>query len=209
MDVAKKTVLLTGAAGGIGAAFAQVLAAAGAQLILVSRTQAKLDALLATLPGEGHRVIAADLATSEGRAAVVDACAGSVDVLINNAGINHFGLFEAESEQQTRSMLEVNTLAPILLTKALIPQLAKRDSIIVNVGSGFGSIGFAGYCTYSASKFALRGFTEALRREMADSSVCVMYLGPRATITDMNSDIVVAMNTDIELAAGLVALGLP
>ena len=67
----------------------------------------------------------------------------------------------------------------------------------VNIGSGFGSIGFAGYSGYSASKFALRGFTEALRRELADSSVRVGYLAPRATVTDMNSEQVVAMNKEL------------
>lgn len=197
MDVTNKRVLLTGATGGIGAAFAQALAEAGARLVLVSRTQAKLDHLLAMLPGEGHCAVSADLTTTEGRNAVVDASADSVEILINNAGVNYFGLFEAQSEQQIRSMLDINSIAPMLLTHALIPQLATRESVIVNVGSGFGSIGFAGYCSYSTSKFALRGFTEALRRELADSSISVMYLAPRATNTAMNSDAVVAMNQEL------------
>ena len=94
-------------------------------------------------------------------------------------------------------MFELNTLTPILLTRLLLPLMLSRQSVIVNVGSGFGSIGFAGYCGYSASKFALRGFSEALRRELADTSVSVRYLAPRATTTDMNSDTVVAMNAEL------------
>ena len=197
MNLTNKTVLLTGASGGIGGAFARALARMGARLVLVSRCQDKLDALLATLPGEGHSAVVADLTTADGRQTVVDACAQDVDVLINTAGVNYFGLLDAQSEQQIRSMFEVNTLAPILLIQTLLPQLLSRESAIINVGSGFGSIGFAGYCGYSASKFALRGFTEALRRELADSSVSVQYLAPRATATDMNPDTVMAMNAEL------------
>jgi short-subunit dehydrogenase len=197
MILKNKTVLLTGASGGIGEAFARALARAGVRLILVSRGQDKLDALLAALPGQGHCAVVADLTASEGRQAVVDVCRDCVDILINTAGVNHFGLLDTQSEEQIRSMFEVNTLAPILLTQALLPQLLTRESAIINVGSGYGSIGFAGYCGYSASKFALRGFTEALRRELADSSVSVQYLAPRATATDMNPDTVMAMNAEL------------
>ena len=197
MDVKGKTVLLTGATGGIGEAFSQELAKAGAQLILVSRSADKLTALIERLPGNSHTQVVADLGTNEGRLAVLEACADRVDVLINNAGINHFGLLRTQSEQQLRDMIELNTIAPVLLTQGLLPQLGEKQSCIVNVGSGFGSIGFAGYCAYSASKFALRGFTEALRRELADSTIDVLYLAPRATDTSMNSEAVVAMNAEL------------
>ena len=156
MNVNGKKVLLTGATGGIGQAFAQALANKGAQLIIVSRSPDKLDALITRLPGSGHTVVAADLGADQGRQAVVAACSGGVDILINNAGVNRFGLLQSHSEQQLRDMFELNTLAPILLTQALLPQLRSSSSCIVNIGSGFGSIGFAGYCGYSASKFALR-----------------------------------------------------
>lgn len=197
MDLYNKTVLLTGAAGGIGASFAQALAHSGARLVLVGRNLLTLDTLLESLPGSGHRAIPADLGTVQGRLAVVNACVEGIDVLINNAGVNHFGMLDAQSEEQIREMFELNTMAPILLTQALLPQLVKRESIIVNVGSGFGSIGFAGYSGYSASKFALRGFTEALRRELADTPVSVLYLAPRATATSMNPDHIVAMNSEL------------
>jgi short-subunit dehydrogenase len=197
MDVKGKRIVLTGAAGGIGAACATRLAAGGARLLLVSRNARRLEGLSAGLPGEGHLAVAADLTSEAGRLAVVDACGGDIDVLINNAGINHFGLLETQSEAQLREMFEINALAPILLTRMLLPDLRQRPSAVVNVGSGFGSIGFAGYCGYSASKFALRGFTEALRREVADTRVEVLYLAPRATATDMNPQSVVALNLEL------------
>lgn len=197
MNLAGKTALLTGATGGIGRAFALALADCGVKLILVSRNLQKLNDLQQCVSGEGHRHVVADLSESAGRKTVVDACPEGVDIVVNNAGINNFGLLQQLTEYQLRQMFELNTLAPILLVQALLPQLMLRDSIVVNVGSGFGSIGFPGYCGYSASKFGLRGFSEALRRELADSSVSVRYLGPRATDTAMNSSAVVAMNTEL------------
>lgn len=197
MDVKDKTVVLTGATGGIGAAIAQSLARQGARLILVGRDQLKLDSLISELPGEPPLSVAADLSTLEGRQRVVEACGDGLDILINNAGVNHFGLLQSQSEQQLREMFELNTIAPVLLIRALLPVLQENSATIVNMGSGFGSIGFAGYCGYSASKFALRGFTEALRRELADSPVKVLYLAPRATETSMNSELVVAMNREL------------
>jgi len=197
MDLKDKTVVLTGATGGIGAAMASALAGLGANLILVSRDQRKLESLRDELPGDQHVLVAADLSEAGGREAVLSACCNGVDILINNAGVNHFGLLQSQSEQQLRDMFELNTLVPILLTRALLPLLRQSTSSIVNVGSGFGSIGFAGYCGYSASKFALRGFTEALRRELADRPINVLYLAPRATETAMNSEHVVEMNREL------------
>ncbi|MBE9538772.1 MAG: SDR family oxidoreductase [Proteobacteria bacterium] len=197
MEMKDKTVVLTGAAGGIGAAIALLFAQQGAQLILVSRNPDKLEALNNELPGGRHIRVVADLSAPEGRQHLLEACGGGVDILVNNAGVNHFGLLQSQSESQIREMFELNAIVPVLLTRALLPQMRKSGFTIVNVGSGFGSIGFAGYCGYSASKFALRGFTEALRRELAGSTVKVLYLAPRATETSMNSPAVVAMNKEL------------
>lgn len=197
MDVNGKLTVLTGAGGGIGSAMANSLAGAGARLILVARDQARLEMLCNLLPGSGHCAVAADLVTEEGRAAVLAACDGKLDLLVNTAGVNHFGMLEQQSEQQLQQMLEVNVMAPMLLTQSLLAQLRENAGTVVNVGSGFGSIGFAGYCGYSASKFALRGFTEALKRELADTGVTVQYLAPRAVDTAMNPPEVVAMNEEL------------
>lgn len=194
MQFKGKTCLLTGATGGIGEAIAHHLDAAGMRLILVARNKDKLQQLVTQLSGTDHVVVAADLCQPQGLNSIVEACQSDVDLLINSAGINCFGLFEQQSSQEWQTMFELNVLAPMKLIQALLPILNSCSSTIVNVGSGFGSIGYAGYCAYSASKFALHGFTEALRRELADTSVKVLYLAPRATQTEMNSDEVIAMN---------------
>ncbi len=197
MNISGKSLLLTGATGGIGKAMAHRLAGEGARLILVSRNQYRLDNLLARLPGEGHTAVAADISSRDGRETVVAACQGQLDGLINNAGINSFGMLDSLSDDQLGQMFEINTMAPILLTRDLLPILSESGGTIVNVGSGFGSIGFPGYCAYSASKFALRGFTEALRRELADREVSVLYFAPRATDTEMNPPEVVELNKEL------------
>lgn len=197
MNVNGKLVVLTGAGGGIGSAMAASLAAAGARLILVARNATRLEALCGSLPGAGHRTVAADIVTGAGRAQVLAACGDELDLLVNNAGVNYFGLLEQQGEQELRQMMDVNVIAPMLLTQSLLAQLQRNGGGVVNVGSGFGSIGFAGYCGYSASKFALRGFTEALRRELAGSGVTVQYLAPRAVATDMNPPEVNALNEEL------------
>jgi len=88
----------------------------------------------------------------------------------------------------------VNLLAPMWLSRALLPAMqAQNSGHIVNIGSIFGSIGFAYFTTYSASKFGLRGFSEALRRELADTGIKVSYIAPRAVRTPMNNDAVMRM----------------
>ena len=197
MQLAGKRFVLTGAAGGIGQAFAVKLAAAGAQLLLVSRSEDAIEELRQRLPGTGHSVVAADLASAAGRAALLVAAGDGVDGLINNAGISFFGFLNDQTEAQLRQTLELNLLVPMLLVRDLLPALQARGGTIVNVGSTFGSIGFPGQAAYSGSKFGLRGFTEALRRELADSGVTVQYLAPRATDTQMNSAGVQAMNREL------------
>lgn len=200
MDLAGKRFILTGAAGGIGQAFAAALANAGVRLLLVSRSEGALETMRDRLRGDRHQILVADLATAGGRGALVAAAGETVDGLINNAGVSHFGLFENQSEAELRQTLELNLLLPMLLVRDLLPVLKARGGTIVNVGSAFGSIGFGGNVAYSGSKFGLRGFSEALRRELADSGVKVQYLAPRATETPMNSAAVQAMNRELGTA---------
>lgn len=118
--------------------------------------------------------------------------------MINNAATNHFGLLSDLTEEQIASIINLNTLVPILLTRALLPcLLVAQKPRIVNIGSVFGSIGFAGQTSYSASKFALRGFTQALSREIADTDINIHYVAPRATWTDFNCPRMNAMNKEL------------
>ncbi|PCH54041.1 MAG: short chain dehydrogenase, partial [Flavobacteriaceae bacterium] len=183
MILKDKRIILTGAAGGMGSILAKALIARGAKLAMVDANADALQSLADNLSGDTYAV-AADLSSAVGCADAVEACEkhlGQVDMLINLAGLNSFANFAEEDPSRIELMMRVNVLAPMLLTRALLPSfLANNSGKIVNVGSVFGSIGFAWFTTYSASKFALRGFSEALRRELADTDVQVTYIAPRA-----------------------------
>ncbi|PYC25757.1 short chain dehydrogenase [Aquipseudomonas alcaligenes] len=194
--------LLTGASGGIGLALAERLCAGGAQVLAVSRQGGALDELARRYPQQLRR-IEADLSQAAGRQAVVEAARGlgGLNLLINAAGVNRFAMLEQLGDQEIAEMLGLNLVASVQLTRALLPLLRQqRQALLVNVGSIYGSIGYAGYATYCASKFALRGFSEALRRELADTGVGVLYVAPRATRTPMNSSQAVALNSALKVA---------
>ncbi|TNF36455.1 MAG: SDR family oxidoreductase [Gammaproteobacteria bacterium] len=187
-------ILLTGATGGIGRATARALVDAGHRVILTGRNENALQQLARQL-GERARAVSADICSASGRDALAKAC-HEIDTLINNAGINDFGLFD--DCHSVESQITTNLVAPMLLTQALLPVLKTRtDARIINIGSTLGSIGYPGYTTYCASKFGLRGFTEALERELADTSVRVQYIAPRATDTDINTDTIRQMNNEL------------
>ena len=194
-------IVLTGACGGIGRAMAIGFAEAGHNLVLVGRKAESLSALRdGLLRPRSPRYIVTDLLTEE---SVSELCAEiadgpAIDVLVNNAGISMFGLFTEADDKEIQRSLQLNLLVPMRLTKALMPLLLdSQHGAVINIGSGFGSIGFAGFSVYCASKFGLRGFTEALQREYANTHLCVHYLAPRAVNTAMNSASIVAMNDEL------------
>ncbi|AKH70824.1 short-chain dehydrogenase of unknown substrate specificity [Spongiibacter sp. IMCC21906] len=195
MTTASLTIVLTGATGGIGQALARALAAQHHRLVLLGRDSAALETLRLGLANpDGHRCYPVDLTDP---AAIdrfcQDALAAGVDVLINNAGCAQFAMLE-DSRDEAR-LLSLNLLAPIRLCRSLLPALlASGRGRIINVGSSFGGIGYPGFSLYCASKFGLRGFSEALQRELADQNIAVHYLAPRAVATEMNTAAVVAMN---------------
>lgn len=204
MELTNKTVVLTGASGGIGRALALQLARDNATLVLVGRNQEQLDRVKTELPAGSHAwVVSADIATDEGRHRIAALCTqiGSIDALINCAGVNDFALFHQQKAAMIAQLINVNVTAPILLTQRLLPLLQKANrSLIVNIGSTFGTIGHPGFVAYCASKFAMRGFSQALRRELADTSIRVQYIAPRATKTEINTDAVNAMNAALKVA---------
>jgi len=196
MRLSDARVVLTGASGGIGLAIATALCASGAQVLAVARHRAPLEGLLERYP-EQLCWVGADLTFLADRRKVLAAAEaiGGINLLINAAGINHFAMLEQLEDSDINGMLALNITAPICLTKLLLPLLKQAPSaMVVNVGSTYGSIGYPGYATYCASKFALRGFSEALRRELADTRVGVLYVAPRATRTAMNSPAAQALN---------------
>ena len=196
--------LLTGATGGIGRVLAAELHRRGATLLLVGRTEDALHPLARSLEPRSERVgtHAADLATESGRADVArHAVEWGCNVLVNNAGLSEFALVDQQTDAGLERMFAVNVLAPMQLTRALLPHLSSLpEAAVLNVGSVFGSLAYPGFAAYSASKFALRGYTEALRRELADTRVRVHYLAPRATRTGMNAVAVERMNAELGVA---------
>lgn len=194
--------LITGASGGIGQALVYALANEGAHLLLAGRHLDALQPLLKRFPQQ-IQLVQADIGTRAGRDALVAAAQnfGGLNCAINAAGVNRFGLLDQQDEQQIAELIGLNVTATLQLTQRLLPLLrAQRRALLINVGSTFGTIGYPGFAAYCASKFALRGFSEALRRELADTNVRVLYFAPRATRTAMNAPSVVAMNDELGVA---------
>jgi short-subunit dehydrogenase len=203
MNTLRHRAVLVGASGGIGSAIARSLAPRCDSLLLVGRDRTRLDDLARELAAASDVVpLAADIATAAGRRAVADVAAGQQsNLLVNCAGTSEFTWFAEQSDEAIDRIVKTNLVAPMLVVHALLPVLATAPrAAIVNVGSIFGYLAYPGCATYSASKFGLRGFTEALRRELAGSRIRVMHLAPRSTRTALNSDAMYALNQGLGVA---------
>ncbi|MCA0975090.1 SDR family oxidoreductase [Halomonas denitrificans] len=199
-------VLLTGASGGIGSALARQLDEEGATLWLVGRDTGKLRALVKQLGGDlpRHRLLGeVDLTLPAGRQRVLSWLQETPleqrpSTLIQLAGINHLGWFQHHPQQNIADILNTNLTSTLLLTHTLLPLFLEQPAATLYfVGSLLGHIGHPGYAAYCASKAGLKGFTEALGRELAATSVRVQYLAPRATRTSMNDKTAEAMNASL------------
>ena len=182
MKLDQARVLLTGASGGIGQAMQQALLQAGAQVLGVSRhPQTSSQAQLTWLQ--------ADLTQAPDLARVASAAAEwRANVLVHAAGLPGFGALPSLSAAAISQVIQANLVTPMLLTQALLPYLQSLSKAqVVFVGSALGRIGLPGFSVYGASKAGLHGFAEALRRELAGSSVCIQTLAPRSTRTSFNS----------------------
>lgn len=205
MQLQDKRVVLTGATGGIGQAVAMQLANQGAKLGLVGTRHDALNLLRVQLQHHHADIISipADLTTEQGQQQVLhdmQARFGGIDILINNAGITEFTEFSEQQPEMMERILKINVVAPMQLTRRVLPEMLDRQAgQVVNIGSTFGSIAFAYFTSYSTSKFALRGFSEALRREVADSGVTVTYVAPRAVKTRLNSSTVNEMAEKVKM----------
>lgn len=195
--------VLVGATGGIGQAIARELNQQGVNLVLVGRNQETLESLAAELlearPGAQIHRFCCDIASGRQRESLIDfveSLPGKVDLLINNAGINDFALFEQQSDQVIAELLAVNALYPMLLTKLFLGYFSrnKQPAQVINVGSTFGSIAYPGFTAYCASKYALRGASLALAREYADTPIRIRFFAPRATQTKLNSTRICELN---------------
>jgi short-subunit dehydrogenase len=203
MHIFGKTILITGASGGIGRAIAATLAEKGARLVLVARNADKLESVHQSLATpKDHCAICADLATPQGLAILKQTGQKylqqnkRIDIVINNAGINQFRFLAQRTPESIEPEIQLNLVTPIQITQSALAWL-NRPGIILNMGSTFGSIGYPGYATYCASKAGLHRFSEAMNRELDGSGIKVLYLAPRATQTDLNSEAVNQLNNKL------------
>ena len=198
-------IIITGAGGGIGSEVAQKLAAQGAQLALLGRDDPELHRVAERVKEVSAKsiMIPVDLLDAQGRFDAIDQSIKQlkgVDVLINSAGILSFRPFAEEDPEMINRIVQLNTLVPMQLARQVVNRMiAQGSGQIVNVGSTFGSIAFAWFAAYSTSKFGLRGFSEALRRELEGTGVGVTYVAPRAVKTKLNSSAIYRMAEAVKM----------
>jgi short-subunit dehydrogenase len=189
MILRDRTAVITGAGSGIGRGIAQSLAKRGCHLALVDISEPGLAETARLLDGAKIRVSRHTLDVAD-RAAVAAlpqaflAQHGGIDLLFNNAGVALAGTFEQVSEADFDWLIEINFGAVVRLTRAFLPHLrASDDARIVNISSVFGLISPPGQAAYAAAKFAVRGFSNALRFELAGSQVGVTVVHPGGVAT--------------------------
>jgi short-subunit dehydrogenase len=190
-------VVITGATGGIGREIVKRLDKKSELIILVGLTKNSLDDLKKELQTKRVFIIEGDISEPHVREQIKNLAKreGGINLLINNAGIGDYFMFEDQNPDLVIDILDINLKAPMLLTQSLLPLLKNEPKAeIINTGSIFGYIGYPGFTAYCASKFGLRGFTQALRRELSDTKVNVRYFAPRATKTNFNTNNITEMN---------------
>ena len=182
----REKILLVGGRGGIGAALAQQLRARGHDVLVTSRH-----------PGHDTHTLQLELESSALRQALAGILNRHPDIgtVIHCAGVNHLAAFDQLDDAEIRRLLQVNLVSAMAIAAVFGERFRQRGKgSLLFVGSTLGSIGMPGYSAYSASKFALRGFAEALKRELDSAGVSVLFVAPRATRTSMNSESANALN---------------
>jgi NAD(P)-dependent dehydrogenase (short-subunit alcohol dehydrogenase family) len=207
--------LITGASAGFGRAIAEAALAAGDTVVATARRPEALADLVAAHP---DRAVASALdVTDSARVAAVVAEVilwyGRVDVLVNNAGRGLVGAVEETTERELRDLMELHFFGPAALTRAVLPHMRRQGSgAIVQMSSQGGRLSFPGVGAYSATKFALEGFSEALAAEVAPFGVKVMIVEPGAFRTSFNTGNALLMSAPLpayEQIVGAVRTGLP
>ncbi|WP_114239182.1 SDR family NAD(P)-dependent oxidoreductase [Dyella sp. C9] len=190
-----RVALVTGASSGIGEATALALAEAGAQVAIAARRQDRLEALAARLQalGAAPTVLVADLASEAEAQRVVtetEARYGRLDILVNNAGVMYLEPVIDADLGRWRHMLELNVLSLIASTQAALPGMrARKDGHIVNISSTAGRVANPNAAAYSATKFGVVAFSEALRREEYTHNIRVSVIEPGVVETELRDHI--------------------
>ena len=186
MRVSGRRVLITGASRGIGAELARAFAAAGARVALVARSEGPLKELAGELDGEAFPADLLDAEQVVGLIGRVEAEAGPVDVLVNNAGLENVGYFPAQSPADIDAIYRVNLLAPVQLCRQVVPRMIERGrGHIVNVSSSADMITGPGLVTYASTKAGLTQFSAGLRMELKGLPVKTTRVQVGTVPTDM------------------------
>lgn len=182
-----KTIMITGVSSGFGQALALAALAAGHHVIGTVRTTEALDIFTASHTGRAHGMIL-DVTAFARIEPLVDRAEqqhGPIDVLINNAGYGHEGIFEETSLAQMRHQFDVNVWGAVAMMKALVPRFRqRRTGQIINITSMGGFLTMPGISDYCGSKFALEGFSETLGKELAGFGIAVTAVAPGSFRTD-------------------------
>lgn len=193
-DLKGRTALITGAGSGIGRAISCSLAQRGCHLALSDINEAGLTETATLVSGRGvrvtqHRLDVSDRAEIEAFPAMVKPVHGGIDIMVNNAGVAVGGAFEQVAEKDFEWLFEINFWGVVRMTRAFLPMLSKSsDARIVNLSSVFGLVSPPGQSAYSASKFAVRGFSQSLARELAETRIGVTVVHPGGVATRIATD---------------------
>ena len=183
-DIGGRVAVVTGASRGLGSYIAETLFDHGMKVVVSARSGDDLEAFCQRLDRNGQRTlaVAADMTSAEDRGRLLDAARqhfGQIDVLVNNAGTDHPERFAEADVKRMRHMIELNLLAPMEITRAILPEMIERGSgHIVNIASVAGLAPTPFGATYSATKHAIVGFTESLRWELDGSGVSASVICP-------------------------------
>ncbi len=186
-----KVALITGAGKGIGKAIAVALASEGVHLGLIARTEADLITLTIELNSFGIKssYAVADVSVeTEIKTAVasIEAKLGTIDILINNAGIGKFGKFLDLTTEEWENQIKINLFGVYYVTKAVLPKMIEqKKGDIINISSTAGKSGAATTSAYSASKFGVFGLSESLMQEVRKHNIRVTALAPSTIVTDL------------------------
>lgn len=187
-----RTVIITGASEGIGAATAGLFADAGANLVLVGRTRKNLESVAEALRDRTQvEIFPMDVADDDACVDLFKKAAfefGRVDILVNNAGFHARGAVRDVDATDLARIIDVNLRAPVFLSRTALPYLEEAGGVIVNVASLHGKMASAGAATYSASKFGLRVFSLALGQELEGTGIKVAVVSPGPVSTGFIMD---------------------
>ena len=178
--------VVTGASSGIGRELCQMLANENAIVLAVARRSERLQELVSACPSDTVHPIVGDITDDSTRQQIADELAqfrgGACDLLVNNAGIGAIGPFAEASPDRLRKIMEVNFFAPVELARLLLPSLRKgNNSVICNISSVLGHRAVPDKSEYCASKFAMHGFSDSLRAELASENIQVTLVSPSTT----------------------------